>query len=288
MTESRNPFDIRHTGERRNYVRGRLLKELISDRPMDWPKFGRLEIFGRGREFRLRSTTSGTLVVDEDARAYIEAGDRIDVENAGDAANGRYTIAVGATYNSGTNRTTIPVTGTVGLSVISDTYPFRSRASISAVRWPAYISGDIQTMDAAIGNITLVESTLGDDDHICDCDMFLKGHRVRITGSAGGVNDRVWICRADYTVAAGVRTIKLAVTDIPLQAITSGSLGTATLILPTPRRVIGYGLAYLSCQRLTIPAGAIVSAYYDPSSEGYYEIITPDAGPSDAGEPEIP
>jgi hypothetical protein len=285
---SREPFQIRETGERRNYVRGRLLKELISDRPQDWPKFSRLEIFGRGREFRLRSNTSGALIVDENVTELIAVGDRIDVENAGDAANGRYTIAAGATYNSGTRRTTIPVVETVGLAVINDTYPFRSRASISAVRWPAYISGDIQTMNVASGNITLLDSTLGDDDHICDCDMFLLGHRVRITGSAGGVNDRVWICRADYTVASALRTVKLDVTDIPLEAITSGSLGTATLILPTPRRVIGYGLAYLSCQRLTIPAGAIVSAYHDASSEGYYEIITPDAGPSDAGDPETP
>jgi hypothetical protein len=73
-----------------------------------------------------------------------------------------------------------------------------------------------------------------------------------------------------------------------LEPITGGSLGTVTLILPTPRRVIGHTLAYLSCQRLTIPAGAIVSAYLDPSSEGYHEIITPDAGPSDAGDPEVP
>lgn len=284
MDDRRSKREALPIGEAEPQIRwGRLLAEIISDDPTQRPSFKRVELLGDGREFRLRSVTSTTLVVDGDVRQLIAAGDVIDVENAG-SANGSYVIQSGSSYNSGTDRTTINVDGPVGSATINDTYPFRSRASITPVRWEAYWSGAITAISSgANGTVGVLDSTLGDDVHLCDCDMFLIGQQVQISGSAGGVNDGLWNVRADYTFASATRTIYL---DGYVNAIASGSLGTIRLIGPPPQRVVAYGQAILRAQRLTIPAGAIVPLARDSTRGNFWSIITPDAGPSDAGDPE--
>jgi hypothetical protein len=284
MDDRRSKRETLPIGEAERQIRwGRLLAEIISDDPTQRPSFKRVELLGDGREFRLRSVTSTTLVVDGNVTELIAVGDSIDVENAG-SANGSFVVQSGSAYNGGTDRTTINVDGPVGSATINDTYPFRSRASITPVRWESYWSAAITAIGSgANGTVDVLDSTLGDDVHLCDCDMFLRDQQVQISGSAGGVNDKIFNTRLDYSVSGATRTIYL---DGYVNAIASGSLGTITLLGPPPQRVVGYGQAILRAQRLTIPAGALVPLFRDSTRNNFWSIITPDAGPSDAGDPE--
>lgn len=234
-------------------TRGVLTRDVVTDDPLQWPRYAPMLVLEEGRDFRLVGATSTTLTIrgvlslldSGDHRFAFAAGDVIQVVNAG-AANGTYTVA-GTTFNGGVpGTTTITVAETVGTATLvafsRSALTTFSRVTTPTIRWPTWLSYAIQSQTTgATPNVTVMHPIgfLPTDSPVCECDMFLMHDLVEITGSYQGLNDGIRIVRANYTqtgsTSGDTRTIYL---DGYLNVIPGGQpLGTIRLVMPPPLRL---------------------------------------------------
>lgn len=279
----RDKTELEHIGLNfEGTVRGRLLRDIpVVDHPKEWPKYARFEIWEDGRDFHIVATTANSIKVEGLVTDLIAAGDELIVRDSG-AIDGNYTAAGGNTYSLGI--TTFPVVEAVGTPTLGEDSTLSTRVVRPSVQWQTFPIVAL-TATGANGSLTVADpSSFYPPIPICECDMFLKGDSVLIQNSAGGVNDGLWKCRADYTVASAQRTIYL---DGYLNPIASGSLGQIILQLPPPQRVAGYGMAVLRWYRAELLADSIVHCRRIDARGDWYEIIAADIGPDDVTPPYI-
>lgn len=255
---------------------------LISDRAKDSPNYGRFEIWEDGRDFELTAITSTTLVVTGDVVDYLAAGDEIEVLDSG-SANGTYLVQAGTTYSDPS--TTINVDGPVGSFTAGDTPRATIRFTKTLPNRPH--RDQVRTIVGLTagddGEIQIIIPSPDPDGPLCGCNMFLIGDDVLIKGTADGLNDGEWKCRADYIDAAGQRTIKLTG-----YVNAGGTGGTVTLLLPPPQRIKQYGKLVLRMARVIIPTGAICWGRRIDQRGNWYEVICGDPLSSDPLPPETP
>jgi len=272
-------------------IRGALLYELAPDDPLQWPEFAPFQQLEYGRDFQLVETGANTLTIrglqsllsSGDLRFAFAEDDVIEVLGAG-GANGSYTVVSTAMttvtiLGSPVNATEITVAEAVPASTLDDD----SRVTTPTVRWPDWITFDIQSLatTGANGAVTITDPTGSlpvDCPHSAEF-MFLNHHPVQITGSAGGVNDKVMRCRTDFTEAGGVYTIYL---DGYINNIASGSLGSITALQPPPLRQCSgrYRLAVNRWYRATLQARSLVQCRLIDQRGDFAEICGADIGSS--------
>ena len=284
-------------------VRGRMLGDIVTDDAQLWPKKGRFGIFAPGWEWPIISFVSGapssTITVALDQRDFVQVGDTLNVTRVivSEAFASRPFVvsAIGYAFNGSTNQyeTTFTLTGTIGaLALDGGDYvnlaPLAGETfSIRPAAWQSFPI--LSQTTGASGSIVINKpaDNLPSDGPWEPTEMFCADDVVLITGSENAINDGEWTCRANFAnnSPAGFATVPLSgyVND------TGGALGTVTMLLPTPLRVIEIGRVVLRAYRYWLLARSVVRARLIDQQHGLYEIIIPaDIGASDAPAPDDP
>jgi hypothetical protein len=271
-------------------LRGRLFGPVISDDPQSWPRYRRLAIFDEGFEWPIIDADASSVTLRGSAAFALLADDVVNLTRvmAAEAFQSTPFTVVGsvAAFNAiaGQFETVVTLVETVPTLALDGgdwlnmetirAAPFQ-KATISSV--------DDVNRDIVVPQVDDVSDLVtGLTTMICACDMFLADDEVTISGTPGGVNDGRFKCRSDFTNSPGITTIHL---DGSLAASAGG--GLITLHLPPPLRVVATGRAVLRWYRVALEAGAIVHCRRIDTRGNWWEIVSPDFGPSVPVEPDI-
>lgn len=232
----------------------------------------------------ITATTSIMLTLTGDVRPEAITGHFVVVESAG-SANGTYTI-FGVNPELVSGKTQVTVAEAVGASTLtgSSTATILRSVLTTTIRPDSRLTYAISSVGAGDpGSITIADpsSSLGGDDPICACDMFLEGQSVIVEGTSGGDNDGVFKCRKAFTDNGSTITVYLD------GVVVSSTGGTMTLKVPPPLCVKSKAMAVNRWYRVSLSEGAIVHTL-PPDGDRWCEIIAADVGPSDPAEPDAP
>lgn len=284
-------------------VRGRMLGDIVTDDAQLWPKKGRFGIFAPGWEWPIIAFTTGspssTITVALDQRDFVEVGDTLNVTRVivSEAFASRPFVVASIAYafNGATDQyeTTFTLTGTLGTLAI-DGGDFVNLAPLAGETFPirpaAWQSFPILSQTTGVnGSLVIAKPSdnLPSDGPWEPTEMFQADDVVLITGSANAINDGEWTCRAAFAnnTPAGFATVPLA----GYLNATGGVLGTVTMLLPAPLRVVAIGRVVLRAYRYWLLARSVVRARLIDQQHGLYEILIPaDIGASDAPAPDDP
>lgn len=284
-------------------ARGLVLRDVVTDLAMMWPKYTRIGLLGHGREWKVCAASpglNGTITVvggaqsGGNANAFVDVGDELNltrVKGSDQFTSTPLTVtAVVSAYNATNGRyeVTFTFSGTVP-SVALDGYDFLNTERTQAA---AFQTWSIQSHTTGANSNVVITHPAGQlgavpDTALCDCDVFQCGDLVKIAASGdSGKNDGLFECRANFTDGGATATIHL---DGYLNTIVSGGLGTITQLLPMPLRVIGTTRAVCRAHDLALQRGNLVRVRRVDERHDFWEIMTvADLGPPQWFDPVTP
>lgn len=250
-------------------VRGRLLKTLLTDDATGWPTFGLMQILEAGRiwalrsvtdssaEFTVTSSTATDISIDGDHVAECAIGDRIILEDCGDA-DGTYTITAAVYSAPDTIVTTLEAVPTSTISG-SSTLRVLGSMDVDGDVTDYLRTGDILTVSGVSGdytvdsfaysapNTTIIVSEAIDSITVAEtADSALTaaaGYVLTITGDIRpDATPQRFIVVENAGASNGVYTIGAATFTTPSTLVTvEESVGTATISgssVYVPRNVV--------------------------------------------------
>jgi len=300
----RDKSDITSLGlDAEGTVRGRMLGDVVTDDAQLWPKKQRFGILAPGWEWPIVAAVSGTpsstITVAFDQRDFVSVGDTLNLTRVivSEAFASRPFVVTSIAYAfSGAHNqyeTTFTVTGTIGALAL-DGGDYVNLAPLAGAVFPirpaAWQSFPILSQTTGANGSLVINKPadiLPSDAPWEPTEMFQADDVVLITGSENAINDGEWTCRAAFenNTPSGFATV-------PLRGYvnaTGGDLGTVTMLLPSPLRVVAIGRVVLRAYRYWLLARSLVRARLIDQQHELYEIVIPaDIGASDAPAPDAP
>lgn len=293
--------------DREGSCRGILLSSVVTDLALLYPKYRRVGLLAPGREWKVIGavpglngsvTVLGGVQNRGNADDFVIVGDTLnltrvkgtqvvagEVTEPGEPFSSTPLTVTNIRVNSITPTGAHEITFTFSASktvpsLALDGYDFLNCESCRPAPWQTW---DIHSHTIGANANVVIDGTTGQLDSVsdaalCACDTFLCQDLVQISGRGdNGKNNGLFECRADKTDNPGTCTIHL---DGHLQSITSGSLGTITLLLPTPLRVVGTARAVLRAHNISLAKGNVVRLRRSDEANDFWEIQHPaDVGP---------